>query len=215
MSKNSSRVALNFDEITRKKSGKQTPEKLLTPGERAKTLPPSSDENSSAKFSPGETYRKRIDLKEILMMGPEPKKAKKSAQLSEEETQEQESSDIEPVEMIVVEENPLEEILKGHNAIVEQKKIISVTDLEEGTAYQVLAVRAIKTRSLTYTIIFELDEGNLYLPYKYKTYWNDVFCINEAGEPTGKTPKIHIIDNTFYHPSLFFTIKKTKKSNAT
>lgn len=106
-------------------------------------------------------------------------------------------------------------LIREVNELQEPKITIQLTDLEEHAGYKILSIKAVITRNSSFAVIFELEDGIVYTPYKYKNYFlSKFFGVDEKGvQLEGVKPDhgFQIKDNECFTPGLYFVIRKTSK----
>lgn len=106
-------------------------------------------------------------------------------------------------------------LIREVNELQEPKITIQLTDLEEHAGYKILSIKAVVTRNSSFAVIFELEDGIVYTPYKYKNYFlSKFFGVDEKGvQSEGVKPDhgFQIKDNECFTPGLYFVIRKTTK----
>lgn len=122
--------------------------------------PPTS--SPSKTDSPGATLPNTNDINQLLMNGTNGNKnrAVKASRKSK-KTQ------------------MFEKMCEDVNALAEKnKKILAINNLVEGTVYQISSFRYHETRAQNLAVVFELDDGLLYIPYKVTQFYiKEIFGI--------------------------------------
>lgn len=101
------------------------------------------------------------------------------------------------------------------NKLSENNKIVlNINNLIEGTVYQIISIKYIVTKILSVVIILELEDGLIYLPFKYRDYFlAEIYGLSESGTVEKITDWVSLITtNEIDTTGLSMRTKKSERS---